>query len=181
MVLAVSSDDLAHTGLVTQKIDTGFSRPIWQPARCLPLQKSAEADALIKEMLQKGVNEPSSSPWALPIILVKKKDGSTHFCVDYRMLNDASVKNSYPLPRIDNCLDALAGSKWFSTLDLCSSYWQVAIDKNEKLKNCLHERERFVSVHGHELWSLQCFRNIRAADGEGVVWTPLEGLPSLLG
>ena len=135
-VFAVSSDDLSHTSLVTHTINTGSSQPIRQPARRLPLHKRAEADTLIKEMLQKGVMEPSSSPWVSPIVLVKKKDGSTRFCVDYRKLKDATVKDSYPLPRIDDCLDALAGCKWFSTLDLCSGYWlwQVAMDEEDKPK-----------------------------------------------
>ena len=92
--------------------------PICQLAKRLPLHKRAEADTLVKEMLQKGAIEPSSSPWVSPIVLVKKKDRFTHFCVNYRKLNDVTVKDSYPLPRIDNCLDALAGCKWFSTLDL---------------------------------------------------------------
>ena len=82
-VFAVSSDDLGHTSLVSHKINTGPSQPIRQPARRLPLHKRAEADLLNQEMLQKGVIEPSSSPWVSPIVLVKKKDGTTHFCVDY--------------------------------------------------------------------------------------------------
>ena len=85
-------------------------------------------------MLQKGVIEPSSSPCVSPIVLVKKKDGSTRFCVDYRKLNDVTIKDSYPLLRIDDCLDALAGCKWLSTLDLCIGYWQVAMDEDDKPK-----------------------------------------------
>ena len=133
-VFAVSSDDLGHTSLVTHQIDTGSSHPIRQPARRLPLHKRAEADTLLKDMLKKGVIEPSSSPWKSPIVLVKKKDGSTHFCVDYRKLNEVTVKDSYPLPRIDDCLDVLAGCRWFSTLDLCSGYWQVAMSEEDKPK-----------------------------------------------
>ena len=83
-------------------------------------------------MLQKKVIEPSSSPWVSPIVLVKKKDGSTNFCVDYRKLNDVTIKDSYPLPRIDDCLDTLAGCNWFSTLHLCSGYWQVTMAKADK-------------------------------------------------
>ena len=131
-VVAASSDDLGHTSLVTHPINTGFSQPIRQPTRRLPLHKRAEADTLLKDMLKKGVIEPSSSPWMSPIVFVKKKDGSTRFCVDYRKLNEVTVKDSYPLPRLDNCLDALAGCCWFSTLDLCSGYWQVAMNEEDK-------------------------------------------------
>lgn len=133
-VFATSSDDLGHTSLVTHQINTGSSQPIRQPTRRLPLHKRAEADTLLKDMLKKGVIEPSSSPWTSPIVLVKKKDGSTRFCVDYRKLNEVTVKDSYPLPRIDDCLDALAGCSWFSTLDLCSGYWQVAMNEEDKPK-----------------------------------------------
>ena len=73
----------------------------------------------------------SKSPWASPIVLVQKKDGSVRFCVDYRRLNDVTLKDSYPLPRIDDTFDALRGSKWFSTLDLASGYWQVEVHPND--------------------------------------------------
>ena len=90
-VFAASSDDLGHTSLVTHQINTGSSQPIRQPTRRLPLHKRAEADTLLKDMLKKGVIEPSSSPWTSPIVLVRKKDGSTRFCVDYRKINEVTV------------------------------------------------------------------------------------------
>ena len=78
--------------------------------------------------------EPSKSPWASPIVLVQKKDGTTRFCADYRKRNDVTRKDAYPLPRIDTALDTLAGSKWFSTLDLLNSYWQVELEERARQK-----------------------------------------------
>ena len=78
--------------------------------------------------------EPSDSPWSLPVVLVRKKDGGTRFCVDYRRLNDVTVKDAYPLPRIDDTLDMLTGKQWFSTLDLASGYWQVSLSQEARVK-----------------------------------------------
>ena len=97
-VFATSDDDLGKTGIVKHRIDTGGVKPIRQPARGMPIHQRKEAEAEVQKMLEREVIEQSSTPWASPIVLVK--DGSTRFCVDYRRLNDVTIKDSYPLPRI---------------------------------------------------------------------------------
>ena len=131
---ASSSEDLGRTSVYRHQIDTGSAIPIKQQPRRLPIYQRAEAEAEMEKMLKRGIIEPSSSPWASPIVLVKKKDGSTRFCIDYRKLNTVTVKDSYPLSRIDDTLDALSGSTWFSTLDLQSGYWQVEMSEEHREK-----------------------------------------------
>ncbi|KAK3743858.1 hypothetical protein QZH41_005256 [Actinostola sp. cb2023] len=133
-VFTSSSSDLGRTNLAKHTIDTGDAKPIRQPARRLPMHRREEAEQQVQKMLKDGIAEPSASPWASPIVLVRKRDGSMRFCVDYRKLNEVTVKDSYPLPTIDSCFDALSGSKWFSTLDLSSGYWQVEMDQKDKEK-----------------------------------------------
>ena len=90
--------------------------------------------AQVQQMLASDVIRPSNSPRASPAVMVKKKDGSLRFCVDFRQLNAATVKDAHPLLRIDNLLDALHGARWFSSLDLKSGYWQVPIMEQDKEK-----------------------------------------------
>ena len=85
-------------------------------------------------MQQQGIVKPSSSPWASPVVLVPKKDGSIRFCVDYCRLNRVTKKDVYPLPRIDDILDTPAQAKYFTTLDLSAGYWQVEFDSSSRSK-----------------------------------------------
>ena len=76
-------------------------------------------------MLAKNIIQPSTSPWATPLVFVKKKDGTDRFCVDYQKVNKDTKKDSFPLPCIHNKLDALHGTQFFSSMDMMSGYWQV--------------------------------------------------------
>ena len=133
-VFTTRNGDYGRTDRVYHRIDTGDARPIRQPPRRLPLAKQNEVNGLVDDMKGRGVIEDSDSPWSSPVVLVRKKDGSLRFCVDYRRLNDVTRKDCFPLPRIDDTLDTLAGAKWFSTLDLKSGYWQVALHPEDKEK-----------------------------------------------
>ena len=129
-----NDDHPGRTNLVKHRIDTGSSPPIRQPVRRVAPHKREEASRLLKDMLDRKIIQPSSSPWASPIVLVPKKDGSVRFCIDYRKVNAVTRRDAYPLPRIDDTLDTLAGAKWFSTLDLVSGYWQVELEEQDKEK-----------------------------------------------
>ncbi|CAG5048976.1 unnamed protein product [Parnassius apollo] len=108
-VFSSNDADIGKTGLVQHKINTGEELPIRQRPRRLPVAREKEVETMIEGMVKGGVIEPSSCPWCSTVVLVKKKDCSMRFCVDYRRLNDVTKKDSYPLPRIDDTLDMLRG------------------------------------------------------------------------
>jgi len=108
--------------------------PIRQPTRRLRPEKEKEVSRQVQDLLDRGLIEPAHSAWSSPVVLVWKKDGSWRFCVDYRKLNSVTIQDAYPLPQIDESLDALAGSKYFSTLDLLSRYWQVSLSPDAQEK-----------------------------------------------
>ena len=93
-------------------------------------------------MLNKGIIRESTSPWASPIVIVPKKNKKKRICIDYRKLNKVTEKDVYPLPVIDDILEMFDGAKWFSTLDLASGYWLVAVKEEDKKKTA------FVTKHG---------------------------------
>ena len=131
-------------------IHTGGVAPVRQPVRRVPPHRREAVRKLLNEMLERGVVEPSASPWASPIVLVRKKDGSTRFCVDYRKLNDVTRKDAYPLPRIDATLDTLHRSQWFSTLDL---EWLLAggSGRSRQTEDCFLYDRGTVSIQGHAI------------------------------
>ena len=123
--------DLGLTTLVEHEIDVGGHKPIKQPPRRVPVAFAAEEENVIKQLEQSGIIRKSTSPWASPICLVRKKSGKIRPCVDYRRLNAITVKDAFPLPRINDCLDAVAGAKLFTSLDLTSSFHQVPIKEED--------------------------------------------------
>ena len=134
-MFALDNTELGHTDVVQHHVDTGDHRPIKQPVRRVPFVHRETIAKLVKEMEEVGVIKPSSSPWASPVVLVPKKDGTTRFCIDYRKLNSMTKKDVYPLPRIDDILDTLGGARYFTSLDLASGYWQVSLDAESRTKS----------------------------------------------
>ena len=115
-------------------IDTGDSQPVKQPPRRMPFVVRGEVAKQLRDMQQTGVIQPSSSPWSSPVVMVRKKDGSHRLCVDYRQLNALTKTDAFPLPQIDDLLDQLGGAKYFSTLDLASSFWQIRMEPESREK-----------------------------------------------
>ena len=81
----------------------------------------------LRELQEKGYIRPSSSPWGSPVLFVKKKDGTLRMCIDYQLLNEVTIKNKYPLRRIDDLFDQLKDTKYFSKIDLRSGYYELKI------------------------------------------------------
>jgi len=134
-IFALDDSELGCTDVLRHSVDTGNHLPIKQQPFRTPVVRRENVAEMISAMEKYGVVQPSTSPWASPVVLVPKKDGSLRFCVDYRKLNSVTRKDVYPLPRIDDILDALGGTKYFSTLDLASGYWQVELDDDAKAKS----------------------------------------------
>ena len=126
------SSELGKVKIVEHKIDIGEAKPIRQQQYRVPIVKKEIIDMEVEKKLVKEIIRPSVSPWSSPIVLVTKPDGSARFCIDYRKVNSVTKKDAYPLPGIDDTLNALCGAKYFTTLDLQSGYWQVALEDKSK-------------------------------------------------
>lgn len=132
--------------LIKHHIKTAGHPPLRQRAYRTSPEKREEIDRQVATLLADGVIEESCSPWASPVVLVKKKNGEWRFCIDYRRLNSVTVKDCHPLPRVDDTLDALAGSLWFSTLDFSNGYWQVEVAEGDR------EKTAFTTGRGLYQW-----------------------------
>jgi len=139
---ASSSSYLGFCPLVEHDIDTGDARPIKQSPRRPPLAAREAEEQILDEMLATGVIEPSISSWASPVCLVKKKDGTFRFSIDYRRVNAVSKKDAYPIPDIQDALDNLRGARYFATIDLLSGYLQLGMTNRAK------ERSAFCTRRG---------------------------------
>ncbi len=168
-VFSSGPEDMGQIDLVTHTIDTGEHRPIGLHPRRLPITKQDVETAEVQKMLDRGIIEPCQS--TSPVVLVTKKDGFTRFCVDYRKVNEVTRKGAYPLPWIDDTLDALRGSQYFSNLDLYLGYCKDGLEGDRQ--NCVCNTTRPVLFHGHafpvcstqrqllkDSWSLCCLGSI---------------------
>ena len=130
----VFSDTPGWTDVVEHVINTGDASPI----RLAPYRTPHSAHEFlrneIKTLLQQGIIVPSRSPWAAPVVLVPKADGSRRLCIDYRKLNLVTVSDPYPIPRIEDMIDNVGGSRWITAIDLTKGYWQVPMEKTSQPK-----------------------------------------------
>ncbi len=127
------------------------ARPTYRPSRRLSPLELAEVQAHVKKLLLNGHIEPSKSPFGANVLFVQKKDGTLRMCLDYRALNKVTVQNKYPLPRIDDLIDKMAGAKCFSSLDLASGYHQIRIAEEDVPKTA------FSTPFGHYQFKVLAF------------------------
>ena len=133
-IFSTSPTDLGRTDTVKHKINLTDDVPFKDTYRRIPPGLYEEVRQHLKEMIEADAIRPSESPYSSNVVLVRKKDGSLRFCIDFRKLNSRTVKDAYNLPRVNDTIDTLIGSKYFSKLDLRSGYWQVEIDEADKYK-----------------------------------------------
>ena len=138
----IFQDVPGRTDVVTHDIPTGDAQPVRLPPYRLAHKSQDFLREEIKTLLQQEIIEPSKSPWAAPIVLVAKKDGSTRMCVDYRKLNAITQADPYPLPRIEELIDGIGQSTFITTLDLTKGYYQVPMEQASK------DKTAFVTLFG---------------------------------
>jgi hypothetical protein len=149
---ALNPNKPTTTTVVQHEIDTGSHRPIKFKPYQVPKAWEDKVKEMIDDMRENNIISPTStSPWGFPVVLVKKKDGSLRFCVDYRKLNAITKTSSYPIPLISELLDSLNGAKYFSSMDLASGYWQIRMHPDSV------EKTAFVSKYGAFMFNVMPF------------------------
>ena len=141
-VFASNDLDIGEFKGLMHWINTGDGKPKRQGMRRTPLGFEAEEKKVLDAMHDAGVIEPSQSEWASPPVLVRKKDNGWRYCIDFRYLNSVTVKDAYPLPLIDECIDSLTGKEWYCGLDMNSGYWQIPIAEEDR------EKTAFITKYG---------------------------------
>ena len=133
-LFSTTSLDVGSTNTVLHGIPLVDPTPFRMPYRRIPPAQYQEVRDHLEELKASGIIEPSQSPFASPVVIVRKKDGAIRLCVDYRKLNSRTVRDAFPLPRIEDSLDALGQARYFSCLDLTSGYLQVQMAKEDRVK-----------------------------------------------
>lgn len=127
-------ETLGRTNMITHRIDTGDSQPLKQRHHNMSPYMLDHLNKELDKMLELGVVSKSCSPWASPVLLVKKASGELRFCFDGRKLNSVTKKDAYPLPHVDHILNKLSGARYLSSIDLKSAFWQIPLEESSKEK-----------------------------------------------
>ena len=133
-IFSKDKNDLGFTDAVEHRIHTTSDIPVKQPDRRIPPQIIPEVRKLLQDWIKAEIITDSESPYASQMVLVRKKSGEIRVCIDYRQLNELTVKDAFPLPRIDECIESLKGAKYFSSLDLTQGYLQVKVHEADQEK-----------------------------------------------
>ena len=133
-IFSTGKTDIGHCTFVKHMINLTDDTPFKQRHRRIPPAMIDEVRSHIEKLAANGIIRPSHSPWASNVVLVRKKDGAIRMCVDYRELNNRTIRDSYALPRIEEILDTLSGSKYFTVLDMKSGYHQVEVLEQHKCR-----------------------------------------------
>ena len=180
-LFAKGKGDLGRTDIVQHQIHTGDQPAIKQRVRRYPAARREEERQLVEDMLAIGIIQGSNSAWSSPTVLVKKKDGTTRFCIDYRRLNQATKVDAYPLPHIEDSLNMLGGARFFCSLNLASGYWQVEMDAADR------EKTAFVTQGGLYEFRVMPFRigerprDVREVDGTSAERNRVVGVSGIPG
>ena len=150
-MFAAKGEKLGQTDLVTHEIFTGDAPPQKQPVYRLPLAQQVIVTAEVHRLLEEGLIRPSNSPWSAPVVLVSKSDGSPRLCCNYKALNQVTRKDSFPLPNIAECLEAMGGATCFHSIDLLSGFHQVKVHVPDIPKTA------FVTKEGMYEWIVMPF------------------------
>jgi hypothetical protein len=160
---ATSDSDIGSSNLVQHGIDISNNLPTHQQPYIRAGKQQEIIGKQVGNMLRDDVVEPSKGPFAAPVVLVRKPDGTWQFCVDYRRLNAITTKDVYPLPRIDDALSRLEGAQYFSIMDMQAGYWQVQMKPEDR------EKTAFIPTNGpiesYAFWPNQCSQYVPTNDG----------------
>ena len=167
-IFSLGSFDIGCTPLLQHTTDTTQDKPILVRPRRLPIHVQAEVQVIIDDMLKFGIIQPSQSPWCAPVVVVAKKDGSKRLCVDFRKLNRATIRDSYPLPRIEDVLNVLAGCRYFSALDMKAGYHHVEVAPADRAKTGKHQ---FVVPYNKREEALKTFHDLPTSGHQGITQT----------
>ncbi|KAE9281855.1 hypothetical protein PF008_g27778 [Phytophthora fragariae] len=163
------------TSLSTEHhIDTGAAAPIMLKRHRQAQSESTVVEENVRKMLAAGVIEEGDGAWGFPVVLVRKKDGEVRFCVDYRALNKVTKKDVYPLPRMDETLEALGGALLFRTLDLKAGYWQIRVAEKDKAKTAFTTQQglyQFVRMPFGLTNAPSTFQRMMNSVLRGLTWT----------
>ena len=137
-VFSLCDEDLGLCDHLKHTIPTTTDKPVYLPHHTIPVQLQAEVHTCLDAWLRQGIIHPSHSPYALKVVIVHKKSREIQLCIDFRALNAITIHNSFPLPRIEEALQAVKAAVWLTSINLAQGYLQLTMDEADILKTAFH-------------------------------------------